>query len=54
MKLTTAYTRQPRVHPRIAAVVAKLDRNHPALLRAEWTGLPLADVLNHPPAKTRD
>ena len=51
MKLATTYTRHPRVHPRIAAFVAALPENHPACLRAELTGLPLADVLSHLPAK---
>lgn len=34
---------------RMVATKSVQDENHPALLRAEWTGLPLADVLTCPP-----
>lgn len=33
------------LHPRIQAVVDGLEQNHPAVMRAEDTGLPLSDVL---------
>lgn len=48
MRLATSFRgASPRraLHPRIQATVDGLEQNHPAVMRAEDTGLPLSDVL---------